>query len=241
MRTLRRVGGGTDYGNSAFDHRHFFSIAYVYAPRGFHSTNAVADGLFSVLTRNFTFSGVTQLQSGSYSSFQIAGLDTNGDGNSNNDRPILSNKLASLQSIGIDGSWVGGTPGVYYDLAANNTQVDANGNSVLNPINASAAHFLIPAGGAEVTKLGIGRNSFSNPGTTTWNFAAEKDIPVAKLVHLENGAFQLRVEGQNIFNHNDVGILDTSLLDVGSPAYLSTINARASTNRNVRGWIKFAF
>ena len=230
-----------DYGNSAFDHRHFFSVAYVYAPGGFHANNVLTDGLLSAFTRHFTFSGVTQLQSGSYSSWQIAGVDTNGDGNSYNDRPIVSNTKAPLQAVGIDGYWVGGNPGTYYDLAINNTQVDQNGNAILQPVDPNAVHFLVPHGGPEIVPKEIGRDSFSNPGTTTWNFAVQKDVPFSKFSHLENGAFQFRVEAQNVFNHNDIGVLSTDLLGVGTSAFMNPVTARATTNRQVRGWAKFVF
>jgi len=223
-----------DYGNSVFDHRHFFSIAYVYAPVGFHASNGFSNGLLSAFTRNFTFSGVTQLQSGSYSSWGISGLDTNGDGSAANDRAILSNAKAPLDAVGIDGIYFGATPGVYYDMAQLN-------NNVVAPIDPASAHWLIKNGGAEITPQGIGRNSFENPGTTTWNFGVEKDVPVSKISHLEGSAFQFRVEAQNLFNHNDVGLLDNSVLDAGTPTYLNPSTARVSTNRNVRVWMKFAF
>lgn len=231
---------GQEWGNSAFDHRHFFSVAYVYAPTGFRSGNTFANGLLSVFTRNFTFSGLTQLQSGSYSSFQINGIDTNGDGNPVNDRPLIGNPHAPLNTAGIDGAWVGGTPGDYYDMATAQ-QTDENGNSILKPVTTDSVHFLIPAGGAEITPHELRKNSFSNPGTTTWNFAVEKDVPVSRLTHLEHGALQFRVEAENVFNHNDVGVLGTDLLTIGTPAYMNISAARDTRNRVLHLWAKFAF
>jgi len=229
---------GQDYGNSAFDHRHFFSVAYVYAPAGFHADNHFENVLLSAFTRHITLSGVTQLQSGSYSSLNINGFDTNGDGNAFNDRAVLSNRNASPSAVGIDGVYLGltSTPGTYFDVAKLN---DPNGDVV--PIDPANARYLIKNGGAEITPQGIGRNSFANPGTTTWNFAVEKDVPISEIPHLGNAAFQFRVEAQNVFNHNDVGILDSSILDAGSASYLNPANARVFTNRNVRAWVKFAF
>jgi hypothetical protein len=104
-------------------------------------------------------------------------------------------------------------------------------------------HFLVPSGGAEITPQEIGRNSYQNPGTTIWNFALEKGIPVH-----ERASFLLRAEAQNVFNHNDVGILNTDVTSIGTPGYLNRSNARDATNptgslggRGLRLWAKFVF
>lgn len=227
-------GRRQDWSASAFDFPQFFSIAYTWAPTGLRSDNRATDALLSGLTRHWSISGVTQLQAGPPSTFTIPGIDTNGDGNAFNDRPIVGNRHAPINTAGIDGVYLGApTPGTYYDLA----QLNSTGNVV--PVDASQVHWLIPYG-PQFMPLEIGRNSFRNPGTTIWNVAAEKDIP-APWTHLESATFQLRAEVQNIGNHNDVGILDTSLLDVGTPSFMNTTNARATTNRNLRFWMKFSF
>jgi hypothetical protein len=68
----------------------------------------------------------------------------------------------------------------------------------------------------------------------------EKDIPAA-FWRFDKGQFELRVDCQNVGNHNNVSVLDTSLLDVGTPAFLNKSNAREGTDQSFRGWIKFAF
>lgn len=227
-------GRRQDWGASAFDFPQFFSIAYTWAPTGVRSDNHATDMLLSGLTRHWSFSGVTQLQAGPPSTFTIPGVDTNGDGSAVNDRPILGNSHAAIDTVGIDGIYLGApAPGTYYDLA----QLNSTGNVV--PVDSSQVHWLIPYG-PQFMPFEIGRNSFRNPGTTIWNVAAEKDIP-APWTHLESATFQLRAEVQNIGNHNDVSILDTSLLDVGTPAFMNATNARATTNRNLRFWAKFSF
>lgn len=225
-----------DYGNSAWDRRHVASFEYVYAPAGFHSSNLVANGLLEAFTRHFIISGTTQISSGPYSDVQIDGIDTNGDQNPVNDRPLVGNPHVSIQKIGIDGIYLGGTPGVYYDLAANNSSSTVN---ILNVVTPSQVRYLIPYGVQYTTKE-VGRNSFPNPGQSFWNLALEKDVP-AKFTHLENGQFVLRVECQNVGNHNNVGVLDTNLLDVGTPAFLDKSSAREGTSQSFRLWAKFAF
>ena len=238
-------GFAQDWGPSAYDHRHFVSVSYVWAPAGLHSSNTLLDGAFGLFTRHWTVSGVEQFQTGSYSTVSIAGLDTNGDGNAFNDRPLIGNVHAPLNTAGIDGGVLGaGTPGVYYDVAQ-----AINGDGGLTPVTPSSVHWLIPNQPLNQNiHQEIGRNSFSNPGSTTNDIALEKGIG-AKYLHLERGAFILRAEVQNIGNHNDVGILDTNVLDIGSPAFLNRSNARVASpatapfnyGRNIVLWGKFTF
>jgi hypothetical protein len=237
-------GMAQEWGPSAYDHRHFFSISYVWAPAGFRSGNHIANAALGVFTRNWTISGVEQFQSGSYSTFTTAGIDQNGDGNAFNDRPLVGNRTAPLNTAAIDGTFVGGTPGVYYDLAANNS------SNALNPVTPSSVHWLIPYQPLNQNlSQEIGRNSFSNPGTTVNNIAVEKGFGTSYL-HLERGKIVLRAEVNDIGNHNDVGILDTNTLDIGTPAFLNRSNARVATPNNspalVAGrsivlWGKFMF
>ena len=256
-------GRSQDWGPSAYDHRHFVSVSYSWSPAGFRASNAFANAALGALTRNWTISGIEQFQSGSYSSFTVgggnSGADTNGDGNPINDRPLLGNKSAAVSTAGIDGSYVSGvvpgdatqtvvngTPGVYYDLAANNT------TNALVPIAAGAVHWLIPNQPSNPTvATEIGRNSFENPGTTRNDIALEKGIGLAYF-HLERGRLLFRVEAQDLGNHNDVGILDTNVLDIGSSNYLNTSNARVgggsnsvntgiANGRNLVLWAKMQF
>ena len=228
-------GRAQDYGPSAYDHRHYASITYVYSPPGAHSQNRFMDGALGVLTRGWTFSGEEQFQSGAYSTVTVNGLDLNGDGSTSNDRPILSNKNAPFSSVGIDGAYLGSgaTPGLYYDLAAN----DATG--ALNTISQGDAHWLI-YNGPQFLSQSIGRNSFENPGVQNHNLAAEKAISTP-FFHGEKGALVLRAEAQNIGNHDNVGLLDVNLLDVGTPGFQSIPNAIKTDARNVRLWAKFNF
>ncbi len=237
-------GFAQEWGPSAYDHRHFVSVSYVYAIPGLHSSNSLADGAFGLLTRNWTVSGIEQFQSGSYSTFDTAGFDTNGDGSAFNDRPLIGNSHAALTTAGIDGFWVGGNTGTYYDVASS-----LNGNGSLTAVNPNSVHFLIPyQPNNQNLHQEIGRNSFRNPGSTTNDIALEKGFGT-KYLHLDRGQFIIRGEVQNLGNHNDVGILDTSTTDIGSPNFLNRSNARQATQanapfnygRNIVLWGKFTF
>jgi hypothetical protein len=229
-------GRAQDWGPAAFDYRQYFTVSYVWSPAGFHAQNRGANLLLGAATRNFTISGVTQLQSGPPGTFNISGLDTNGDGSAFNDRPLLGNPHAPLNTAGIDGVYLGATQGAYYDLASANSPA-----GTLVPVSPSQVHWLVPFGDASITPLEIGRNSYTNPGSTVWNVAAEKDIP-APWTHLESARFEIRAEAEDVGNHNDVGPLDTNVLHIGSGnTYLNPGNTRISTARNVRFWAKFIF
>lgn len=242
-------GFAQEWGPSAYDHRHFVSVSYVWAPAGLHSTNAFADAAFGLLTRHWIISGVEQFQTGSYSTMSIYGYDTNGDGNAFNDRPLIGNRNAPVATAAIDGGNLdpktGAVAGTYYDVAsALNTDA-----GTLVPVNPGSAHWLIPYQPLNQNlHQEIGRNSFSNPGSTTNNIALEKGFGT-KYLHLDRGTFILRGEVQNIGNHNDVGILDTNVNDIGSPNFLNRSNARLATQsgapfnygRNIVLWGKFTF
>jgi len=228
-------GRGQDYGNSAYDHRHYFVLSYVWSPAGLHSSNTVADAALGALTRHWTLSGIDRWQSGPYSTFAINGLDINGDGSTTNDRPILGNVSAPLTTAGIDGSFVGGTPGTYYDLAANNA------TNALNVVSPSSVHWLVPYGPAnQFLHQEIGRNSYANPGLQFYDLALEKGIGLAYL-HLERGQLILRAEVQDIGNHNNVGPLDTNVLDIGTGNYFNRQNAIEDAGRTMVLWAKIAF
>src|SRR5262249_25467299 len=111
---------GQDWGPSAFDRRNIVVLTYSWSPTGFRSDNGAADFLLSPFTRHFTISRQTQLYSGLYTSFNTSGSDINGDSSTTNDRPFISNKSAPITKVGVDGSWIGGTSGIYYDQAVYN-------------------------------------------------------------------------------------------------------------------------
>jgi len=228
-------GRAQEWGPSVFNFPNFFSVTYGWTPAGLHSGNTATNVVLGALTRHWTVSGVTQLQSGPPSTFNLSGLDTNGDGSAFNDRPLLSNKRAPIDSAAIDAVFIDApAPGTYYDL----NQLNATGNEVT--VDPSTQHWTIPFG-PQFLRQEIGRNSFKNPGTTLWNVAVQKDFPVRWFHSEEASALQLRAEATDVGNHNDVNPVDINLLQVGTSNFLNVPNARASTARNLRFWAKFAF
>ena len=229
-----------DWGPSAFDRRHILSIAYVYAPKGLRSDNMLADKVLSAFTRNFTISGQTELYSGLYTSFNVSGRDINGDSSATNDRPVLANAAAPITSVGVDGSYIGGTPGTYYDYAAYNSSPSSA--PVRSVVSSGSVHFLVPnaTNGASMVQQEVCRNSYLNPGQQYWNVALEKAIPMP-FKHLENAQILFRLEAQQIGNHNNLTYYTNNVTQVGLTTFQNPSNAREANNQHLRLWAKYQF
>ncbi|MBS1800053.1 MAG: TonB-dependent receptor [Acidobacteria bacterium] len=235
-------GRGQDWGPSSYDHRHYLTISYVWSPVGLHANNTFANAALGALTRHWTISGTEQFQSGPYLTFDTAGYDINGDGSTTNDRAVLGNKSKPLDTGAIDGHFVGGTDGVYYDIAALN---DPNGD--MNVVTPNDVHWLIPYGPQnQFLHQEIGRNSYANPGLQFHNIAVEKGIGMSYF-HFDRGRLILRAEVNNIGNHNNVGPMNTSIPNIGTAVFLDKTNARQgsgdaqSQGRQMYLWAKFVF
>lgn len=231
---------GQDWGPSAYDRRNIVVLTYSWSPTGFRSENMAANLLLSAFTRHITISGQTQLYSGLYTSFNVSGRDTNGDSSTTNDRPVLSNPHVPITQVGVDGSYIGGTSGVYYDQAVYNASPATA--RVLKPVSVDTVHFLIPnaTNGFNMMSSEIGRNSAPNAGQQYWNVALEKAVPTP-FAHLEGSALRFRVEAQQLGNHNNVTYFTDNVNQVGLPVFQNVSNAREANFQHLRLWAKFEF
>jgi hypothetical protein len=236
---LRPGGKRYDWGNSVYDHRQYAAFTYVWTPKGLHSDSKGPDAILSGLTRHWTISGASRFQSGAYSNVNTYGYDANGDGTNGNDRPILANPSAAMNTVGADGHYIGGTAGTYYDYVAYRNQ-----GHVLNQLaSTDTVHWLIPYK-ANYAAQAIGRNSFANPGQLFNDMALEKAIPTS-LLHLDRGRLIIRAEVHNIANHNNIGLYNYYATDVyyaySSGTFLNVDNARSASDRELRFWLKYSF
>ncbi len=227
-------GRRQDYGNSTYDHRHYASFTYVFSPKGYTASNSLTDFGLNVLTRHWTLSGITRLQSGAYNTFGVVGYDLNGDGSAANDRAIEINKSLPLESAAIDGHFLPkGLNGVYYDYKA------FRQTGALTQVALNSQHFLIPYfPDNSYLSREIGRNSFSNPGFIENDIAVEKGIGIP---HFDRGTFLVRAEVQNIANHNNIGYLDSNTYDIGTGNFQNRTNAIEDAGRTMVLWGKFIF
>lgn len=224
-----------DWGPSAYDHRNYLVMTYVWSPAGFHSTNSLTNTLLGIGTRNWTLSGVTKFQSGTYSTFSV-NVDDNGDSSAANDRPIIGNPSAPITTGAIDGHFItGGTTGTYYDIAAHNAATPT-----LVPTTAANVHWLIPYQPENQNLFQeIGRDSYENPGLVLSDLALEKGFSF--IPGHERYKMILRVEAQDFLNHNNINILNTIVNNIGNGQFLNRKNGELDAGRQVILWGKFNF
>ena len=235
-----------EWSRSAFDHRHFLSMIYVWQIPGVHT------GFLSAITNHWTVSGVSQFQSGQAGSAGISSFDTNLDGQFN-DRPGLGSASASIYTLGQDGTYVQPTtcngvttkytPGVIYDLTAvqSCTKTGPGYVTAFQAVAPTSVHWIIAPGSGNIR-----RNTISAPGLILNNIAVQKDVPLSFIHRLEGHALQFRVEAQNIANHNNVRPYNTLVNNlVGSQingtSFVNKSFSRDTDARNIRLWAKYQF
>jgi carboxypeptidase family protein len=224
----------SDWGNSNFDQRHRFNIAYVaelpYSRR---------DTLLRILTDRWEWTGNATIESGTPNQVQD-GFDNIFNGHSNS-RPDLENPSAPLNSVGIDESdfWAffGSPPGVYVDFSC---AFFTTGPCTPHPEN--SYHFIIPAqtinaAGLLVGPLGnVGRNTLYGPGQIYFDTAVQRDFPV-HFWKLENQTISFRAEFFNAFNHPNLYTPSYTLTDTNFNNTAITI----SGGRVIKLWLKYSF
>jgi hypothetical protein len=230
---LISVGGrSAERGLSTFDRRQRFVFSYVWDVPGVKNSS---NGLFTALgyiTNGWQIAGSSAFQTGAPANI-TSGFDQNGDLRATNDRPSVSNLSAPLTSWGVDGKFVGGTPGTLYDGQA------FESSGALNPVSANAVHFVVLPGIGN-----LGRNTFVMPGAMDNTMAVSRRF---KIHGLENHALEFRAEAFNVFNHPNRGLgdaisgtpqTDTVLAD--GTAFLDN-SQTVYGGRQVRFQVKYSF
>jgi Carboxypeptidase regulatory-like domain/TonB-dependent Receptor Plug Domain len=233
---LSANGMRQEWGNSAWDHRNYIVLSYVWAPRGYTATNAFENGLLGAFTRHWTISGVERFQSGPYSTLNASGFDANGDGSTANDRPIIGNASAPFNTAGIDASQLGGTQGTYYNLNVYNNPATSKQKVLVDPNN---VHFLVQRG-QQFLHQEVGRDSFLQPGYQQHDLAIEKGIGLSYL-HFEQGTLNLRAEANDVGNHNNVNPLGVNVALFGASSQLNPVVSRTGAGRSLVLWATLKF
>ena len=221
----------SDWGPSAFDQRHRFTVAYVWKTPYFHN-----EGILRALTDDWEWSGIATVESGTPNTVAV-GFDNIGNGHPNS-RPDLANPSAPLDSLGIDGgnafSAFSSEPfssGMYYDFRCWLNDV-SGATTVCSPEPYSTFHFVVPAnipGNAQ-------RNSVFGPGQVYFDTAIQRDFPI-HVGKLENQTLSFRTEFFNAFNHPN---LFTPTYTMTDPNYNNT-GVTISGGRQIRFWLKYSF
>ncbi len=223
-------------GLSDFDIRHRAVFAYVWNIPGLHnSSNGLMNGL-GYITRGWEVSGTTSLQSGAPVTPFIGGLDTNGDGSAFNGLPFAG--TGPKTQIGIDGAFIGATPGTIYSL--NQFQDPKNDPTLpppLVPVTSSQVGYIVAPG------LGnVGRGSLVANGSWLQNLAVARHV---KIPRLEGHELLLRVEMYNVFNHpnsDNTQALDSNVLDATNNSNTFLNNGFAlQGHRDIKLMLKYNF
>lgn len=180
---------GLEWGPSAFDNRHVFSLTYLYNPPVWHSDGATRFAAAAV--NHWTISGITSIYSGSPINVETSDIyDWNGDG-IGNDRPMLANPKAPLASYAVHA-------GDFFDGASEGEYCDGayafNTSDPCHPVSLDQVHWVL----APYLTQGndIRRNSLYAPYNQQW------DMSVQRGFHLgEHQVVDFRAESFNIFNH----------------------------------------
>ncbi len=214
-----------DMGLSAYDHRQRLALTYVWAPPLWHTTGGMK--VLGNVANHWTISGITSFQSGTPMNVE-SGYDSNGDGITN-DRPILGNPKAPLQTYAWDDAWWYGVssgtycsgPSFYYT------------NLPCEPVSKDSVHWIIPAFDSRPLKT-IGRNSLISPGYQNWDMSIQRSFPLWR----EGTSLDFRSEFFNIFNHGNAS--DTTDASLGNSTLVSGINTDAWSNNGTNTFYEFA-
>lgn len=209
--------GTTDWGPSSYDHKQRLVLSYVWQPPVWHTEGAMK--VAGNVVNHWAIAGVTQFQSGSPLNVED-GYDTDGDGISN-DRPVLGNPKAPMDTYAFDDSWYYGVgysdgglcsgPSLWYT------------NLPCETVTSSQVHWIIPAAGTHPANP-VGRNTLFTPGFQQWDMNISRDF------HLyEHASLALRGEFFDIFNHGALG-MENSLISPSVP------NSTLITGINTDAW-----
>jgi hypothetical protein len=205
---------GDDRSDSDLDVRHKFALSASYETPAIHSASKV----MKMLLDGYTIGTVYLAQSGQPVTLQsgLAGIDSNGNGDTAGDRGVLNPFGASLK--GSDVFPVCANPGGSTSLASDTV---GNGGACAGPTVGylaadPTAKFVIA--GPDV-RANIGRNSFRSPGFGVMNLSVGKKVKLT-----ESAYFQLKADFYNVLNHQNFTISNANVFST-SGVTAATTNA----------------
>ncbi len=214
----------TEMGLSAYDHRQRLVLSYIWSPGIWHTEGSMK--ALGNIVNHWSIAGITSFQSGTPMNVET-GYDTNGDG-IGNDRPILSNKKAPLQTYAWDDSWFYGVssgtlcsgPSFWYT------------NNPCEVVSPSDVHWIVGPYGTRPANT-VGRNNLISPGYQNWDMNIQRSFNIHDRVTLD-----LRGEFFNIFNHGNAS--DGIVASIGNSTLISGISNDAFSTNGVNSFYDFA-
>jgi outer membrane receptor protein involved in Fe transport len=236
---------GQDRSDSDLDVRHKFALSASYETPSIHSDsrfmNALLDGYnIGVVYLAQTGQPVT-LQSG------LAGIDSNGNGDTAGDRGVLNPFGTSLKGSDVFPvcANAGGTTSLATDTVGNDGS--CAGPTIGYLAADPSAKYVIAGPDVKAT---IGRNSFRSPGFGVMNLSLGKKVKLT-----ESAYFQLKADFYNVLNHRNFTISNANVFSTtgvtaatSNPGYVSIadpsfLNPKifSGGNRQVTLTAKFVF
>lgn len=219
----------SDWGPSAFDRRHRFTVAYDWQIPYFHH-----NAFLRAITDRWDSSSFATIESGTPNTVEIGFFDNLPNGHTNS-RPNLANTAAPLNSFGIDGGDYGVpgfVPGEYYNLLCWYNTVFNGSTTPCSNEPFSMFHFVVPVN----VPGNVVRNSQFGPGQIYFDTAIQRDFPI-HFWKLDNQTLSFRTEFFNALNHPN---LFTPSYDMSSINFNNTA-ITISGGRQIKLWLKYSF
>ncbi len=215
----------SDWGPSAFDQRHRFTIAYVW-----QIPYVRRNAFLRALTDQWQWSSTAAIESGTPNSVEV-GFDNIRNGHANA-RPDLGNPAAPLNSFAFDGGDIGSPylSGSYYEFHCIFAWFNSGPQCPSEP--ASMFHFIVP----NARPGNVGRDSLFGPGQIYFDTSIERDFPI-HVGKRENQALAFRTEFFDAFNHPNLFTPSYFMTDVNFNNTAITIHG----GREIRFWLKYSF
>jgi carboxypeptidase family protein/TonB-dependent receptor-like protein len=218
----------SDWGSSAYDRRHRFSVMYDW-PVPYFRGNAI----LRMLTDQWQWSALATIESGTPNTVEI-GFDNIGNDHTNS-RPDLANPSAPIDALGIDGGDFG-LPGftahTYYDFSCWYNVAFNGAANTCTPKLFSSYHFVVPAN----VPGSAARNSLYGPGQVYFDTSIQRDFPV-HFWKRENQVFSFRADLFNTLNHPNLYTPSYTMTDINFNNTAITING----GREIKLWLKYSF
>jgi hypothetical protein len=205
---------GDDRSDSDLDVRHKFALSASYETPAVHSDSR----LMKTLLDGYTIGTVYLAQTGQPITIQsgLAGIDSNGNGDTAGDRGVLNPFGTSLKGSDVFPvcANIGGTTSLAGDTVANG---GACAGPTIGYLAADPTAKYVIAG--PDVKATIGRNSFRSPGFGVMNLSLGKKVKLT-----ESAYFQLKADFYNVLNHQNFTISNANVFST-SGVTAATTNA----------------
>ncbi|HEY0375465.1 MAG TPA: carboxypeptidase regulatory-like domain-containing protein [Pyrinomonadaceae bacterium] len=171
---------GTDRSVASYDVPHRFVVTALW-----DSSSMFKEGWQKNVLGGWTIGSIYRVQSGNVETPYYGGFDVNGDLNTFNDRPAVSNPFAPYQTVAYENNfWGCNSPTGYGDFNC-------------NPIDPASVRFLVDP---SITTNIAGRNIMRSPNTQRLDMSLSRSFKLP-FTPWESDRFEIRFDMFNVLNH----------------------------------------